>query len=281
MIEEKHSIYSKIEAVIDYLEVNSKNRIAPSDIADALQISSYELKQLTHDWAGVSPEEFVEFVSSGYAKSLLDAIQADVYGDNKGRFFDSPHKHDLSIDIEAMTEEDIKNDYENLHINYSFSDSPFGDTLIASTTKGICYMAFFANQEKALTRMKKRFPNAHFEQDTDAMQQNALSLLHSDWNELAPIALHLNGTEFQIKVWETLLEIPLGSLTTYGRIADYLGKPTAARAVGTAIGRNPIAFIVPCHRVIPSSGNIGGYMWGSTRKSAIIAWEAAKINRKK
>ena len=139
-------------------------------------------------------------------------------------------------------------------------------------------MAFEDNEEKALNNLTSKFPNASFQRKLDLIQQNALFIFQHDWSKLPEIKLHLKGTEFQLKVWETLLKIPMGQLSTYGNIAEQIGNANASRAVGTAIGSNPVAFLIPCHRVIQSSGNFGGYMWGNTRKTAIIGWEGAKTN---
>jgi AraC family transcriptional regulator of adaptative response/methylated-DNA-[protein]-cysteine methyltransferase len=154
------------------------------------------------------------------------------------------------------------------------------DTAIGSTNKGICHLAFTDDETAALNFLKNKFPNAHFKKISDLFQQNALAIFNCDWKNLNSIKLHLKGTNFQIKVWETLLKIPTGRLTTYGKIANQIEKPKASRAVGTAIGANPVAFLIPCHRVIQSSGIFGGYHWGSTRKVAIIGWEAATVNEK-
>ena len=132
------------------------------------------------------------------------------------------------------------------------------------------------NEEKALADLQQHFPNSNFKQMVDLIQQNALYIFTHDWSKLSQIKLHLKGTEFQLKVWETLLKIPMGKLSTYGSIAEKIQSPNASRAVGTAIGSNPVAFLIPCHRVIQSSGAFGGYMWGATRKTAIIGWEAAQ-----
>ena len=139
-------------------------------------------------------------------------------------------------------------------------------------------MAFEEDQEQALENLKQRFPNATFQQATNTMQQNALLIFENDQSRLPEIKLHLKGTPFQLKVWEALLKIPMGTLSTYKAVAETIGHPSASRAVGTAIGSNPIAFLIPCHRVIQSSGIFGGYMWGSVRKTAIIGWEGAKSN---
>jgi AraC family transcriptional regulator of adaptative response/methylated-DNA-[protein]-cysteine methyltransferase len=186
--------------------------------------------------------------------------------------------HDLFINIEGMTPGEYKNGGENLFINYSYAESPFGDIIVASTSKGICYMAFADDEKQAFNDLHRHFPNAHFKQMVDLIQQNALYIFTHDWKKLNQVKLHLKGTEFQLKVWETLLKIPMGQLSTYGNIADKIQKPAASRAVGTAIGSNPVAFLIPCHRVIQSTGTIGGYMWGANRKTAIIGWEAAKAD---
>ena len=141
-------------------------------------------------------------------------------------------------------------------------------------------MAFEENMETAIRDLVNKFPNATFFEKQDEFQQNALSIFNKDWTKLNTIKLHLKGTDFQLKVWESLLKIPLGKLSTYGNLANEIGKPKASRAVGTAIGSNPVAFLIPCHRVIQSSGKIGGYMWGSDRKQLMIGWERAKIYSK-
>ena len=149
--------------------------------------------------------------------------------------------------------------------------------MVASTSKGICHLAFFEEEWQAFEILQTHFPNAIFKQKLDIIQQNALFIFTQDWQKLQQVKLHLKGTDFQLKVWETLLKIPMGQLATYGTIAGQIHNPNASRAVGTAIGSNPVAFLIPCHRVIQSTGTFGGYMWGATRKTAIIGWEAAKV----
>jgi AraC family transcriptional regulator of adaptative response/methylated-DNA-[protein]-cysteine methyltransferase len=186
--------------------------------------------------------------------------------------------HDLFVNIEGMTPGEYKNGGENLSINYSFAESPFGNILVASTPKGICYMAFADDEQKALNALRQTFPNAAYRQMVDLAQQNVLYIFTHDWSKLHQIKLHLKGTAFQLKVWETLLKIPMGRLSTYGNIARQINVPNASRAVGTAVGYNPIAFLIPCHRVIQSTGVFGQYHWGSIRKTAMIGWEAAQAD---
>src|SRR5690606_24583674 len=147
--------------------------------------------------------------------------------------------HDLFVKIEGMTPAEYKNGGKHLSINYSSAESPFGNLIVASTPKGVCYMAFFTDETNAIIDLKQRFPNATFQHQLDAIQQHALFIFQNDWSKLCDIKLHLKGTDFQLKVWETLLKIPMGQLFTYGDIATQIGKPNASRAVGTAIGSNP------------------------------------------
>jgi len=137
-------------------------------------------------------------------------------------------------------------------------------------------MAFEDDQQRAIINLNAKFPNAEIQQKFDVLQQNVLFIFQNDWTKLNKIKLHLKGTHFQLKVWESLLKIPMGKLSTYGNIAKHIGNPKASRAVGTAIGHNPVAFLIPCHRVVQSSGTLGGYLWGTTKKTAIIGWEQAK-----
>ncbi|MBC7422078.1 MAG: methylated-DNA--[protein]-cysteine S-methyltransferase [Ferruginibacter sp.] len=270
--------YSLIAAALEYIKENFKQQPNLDEVAEKVHLSPFHFQRLFTDWAGVSPKKFLQYISVDHAKSMLKDKQATLFDtayetglSGTGRL------HDLFIKIEGMTPGEYKNGGENLHINYSFAESPFGNIIVASTTKGICYMAFANIQQIALETLQHHFPNAKFKQITDLTQQNALHIFTHDWSKLHQVKLHLKGTGFQLKVWETLLKIPTGQLDTYGSIATKIQSPNASRAVGTAIGSNPVAFLIPCHRVIQASGTIGGYMWGSTRKSAIIGWEAAKM----
>ena len=150
--------------------------------------------------------------------------------------------------------------------------------MVASTSKGICHISFADDETAALKGLQKTFPKANYKQVVDMAQQNVLYVFTHDWSKLNQIKLHLKGTAFQLKIWETLLKVPVGQLTTYGNIARHIGNPKASRAVGTAIGDNPVAFLIPCHRVIQSTGLFGQYMWGANRKTAIIGWEAAQTD---
>lgn len=273
--------YKRIADAITYIQQNFKEQPNLNEVAESVCLSPYHFQRLFSEWAGVSPKQFLQYISIKYAKGLLkdrENTLSDVT--YKTGLSSTGRLHDLFVKIEGMTPGEYKNGGVNLAINYSFAESPFGAILVASTPKGICYMAFAENTQKAFNNLQQHFPKAQFQQIVDLIQQNALYIFTHDWDKLHQIKLHLKGTDFQLRVWETLLKIPFGQLSTYGNIANKINSPKASRAVGTAIGSNPVAYLIPCHRVIQSSGLIGGYMWGTTRKTAIIGWEASKIKSK-
>lgn len=278
MSENQSINYQRIAEAIDYIQTNFKSQPSLENIAEQVHLSPHHFQRIFSDWAGVSPKKFMQYLSVEYAKQLLHGKGATLFEvAHETGLSGTGRLHDLFIKIEGMTPGEFKNGGESLRINYSFAESPFGQIIVASTTKGICHLAFSTDQAEGEATMKARFPNADYHQLVDEIQQEALFIFQHDWNKLNQIKLHLHGTPFQLKVWDALLKIPMGNLKTYGSIAAEIEKPKASRAIGTAIGSNPVAFLIPCHRVIQASGKLGGYMWGTTRKSAIIGWEAAQL----
>lgn len=277
MVDQDKKNYERIEKAISYICAHFKNQPSLEQIAKAVHVSPYHFQKMFNEWAGISPKRFIQYLSVNYAKNLLQHKIAPLEVAYETGFSSGSRLHDLFINIEGMSPSEFKNGGENLIINYSFAESPFGKVIVASTSKGICNLAFEEDENQALLALKIRYPNAKYQQHIDKFQQDALLIFQKDWSELDKIKLHLAGTPFQLKVWESLLKIPMGSLTTYGNIAQTIGNPNASRAVGSAIGSNPVAFLIPCHRVIQSSGKISGYLWGETKKKAIIGWEAAKL----
>ena len=271
--------FERIAAAIDYIRQNFKSQPALDQIAEKVNVSPFHFQRLFAEWAGTTPKKFLQYITVGYAKKMLEEKSATLFDTAiETGLSGTSRLHSLFISIEGMTPGEYKNGGENLNINYSFAESPFGNIIVASTAKGICQLAFAEDEAGALNALKNKFPKAKYKQMTDLFQQNALFIFSQNWENPNEIKLRLKGTDFQLKVWEALLKIPTGRLTTYGNIAKNIEKPSASRAVGTAIGANPVAFLIPCHRVIQSSGIIGDYHWGSIRKTAIIGWEAATTN---
>ena len=277
MKEQEQLNYDRIAVAINFIRTHFREQPTLEQIAEQVHLSPFHFQRLFSEWAGTTPKKFLQYISVQYAKSLLKENQATLFDAAfETGLSGTSRLHDLFINIEGMTPAEYREGGKNLQINYSWAESPFGNLIVASTVKGICFMAFYEEESMALAALKAHFPNAVFHQKLDLIQQNALFLFQNDWSGLQQVKLHLKGTDFQLKVWETLLKIPMGRVSTYGTIARQIARPQASRAVGTAIGSNPVAFLIPCHRVIQSTGAIGGYMWGPTRKTAILGWEAAR-----
>ncbi len=278
MNEQKQIDFNRIAEAIDYLKNNFINQPSLEETAQHVHLSPFHFQKMFTDWAGVSPKKFIQYISINYAKNKLRNEQASLFDTAiQTGLSGTSRLHDLFINIEGMTPGEYKNGGVNLHIQYSFAETIFGNIFIASTFKGICHIAFYNDQSEAVSNFKNVFPKATLEQKENHQHQNIASIFKCDFTIAESMKLHLKGTDFQLKVWETLLTLPVGQLTTYGAIAKKINNPKASRAVGTAIGDNPVAFLIPCHRVIQSTGIFGQYMWGAKRKTAMLGWEAVKV----
>lgn len=280
MKEDQRKNFDRIETAIHYIQTHFQEQPNLDVLAEQLQLSPFHFQRLFSEWAGVSPKKFLQFTTLAFAKKRLKEERATLLD----TAFDSglsgtSRLHDLFVKIEGMTPGEYKNGGEQLNIHFEITDSMFGRILCASTEKGICHLTFSdTDDETAIRDMKLLFPNAKYNQSISPHQESVLDLFLKQRSHLSQIKLHLKGTQFQIKVWEALLKIPTGNLASYGSLAKSMDQPNASRAVGSAIGDNPIAYLIPCHRVIRSTGEFGQYRWGSNRKIAMIGWEASQID---
>ena len=277
--------FDRIAAAIDYLQKNFQEQPNLDDVAKYIHLSPTHFQKIFTEWVGTSPKKFLQYISVEHAKSILKQSRDSTIFDAtfETGLSSTSRLHDLFIQIEGMTPAEYKSGGKNLTIHYDFAETIFGKVIIASTTKGICLMTFSEDENEALQQLKAKFPNAEYLKKTDEMQKSALAIFDQKQSEyhvnpLSKVKLHLKGTDFQLKVWESLLKIPMGQLSTYGELANAIGNAKASRAVGTAIGSNPVAFLIPCHRVIQSTGTFGGYHWGTTRKIAMIGWEGIQTD---
>ena len=270
--------YDRIAQAIDYIQQNFQQQPQLDDVAAHIHLSPAHFQRLFTEWVGTSPKKFLQYTSIEYAKQILKQQGSVLDATFESGLSSTSRLHDLFVQIEGMTPAEYKNGGQNLTIHYQFAETLFGEVLIASTHKGICALTFVNNRVDALQQLKSQFPQAIFNLHIDSLQQCALAFFPKEPHQLAEIKLHLKGTDFQLKVWHSLLKIPMGQLATYGELAQAIEQPKATRAVGSAIGRNPVAFLIPCHRVIQSTGALGGYEWGSVRKTAMIAWEGVQTH---
>jgi AraC family transcriptional regulator, regulatory protein of adaptative response / methylated-DNA-[protein]-cysteine methyltransferase len=271
--------YKRIEKAIHFIEDNFKSRPALDEIAGSVHLSKYHFNRIFKRWAGIGPVQFLQFITLNYikkklaqSKSLLDvSLDAGLSGPSR--------LHDLFVTFDAMTPGDFKKQGGGLKIEYAFCASPFGECLIAITKRGICHVGFVQKNDKSdtLNQLYEEWPGAMFCENSHPVEPLINRMFSLDLTgDSRPFNILIKGTNFQINVWKALLQIPSGNVVSYQDIATYIGRPKAFRAVASAIAVNPIAYLIPCHRVITKSGEIHQYRWGSSRKKAIIGWEAAK-----
>lgn len=278
MADYKNKSYPLIAKSIEYIQQKPPKSLLDFEFSEKLGVSSSQLDSAFKEWSGVGLKEFTQFISVNRMRRLLYDSTPTLFDSLNGQKASRRgEQHESFVRIEEMTPEELMNGGEGLSISYSYQSTLFEDVLIASTDKGICYLSFFNKKEYAFEELLKRFPNSKFILQEDSSQKNALVCFTKKGIPPLPIVLHLKGSDFQLSVWRQLLKIPFGSLTTYGVISEEIEKFKASRAVGTAIGSNPVAYIIPCHRVVQSTGGLGGYMWGETLKTALIGWEAAQL----
>lgn len=266
--------YERIERALRFLEENRLRRPTLDDVARHVHLSPFHFERLFQRWAGTSPKRFLQYLTKEHAKTLLRDSRSVLDTAYESGLSSPGRLHDLFVTCEAVTPGEYKFRGKGVRIRYGFHPTPFGECLLATTDRGICALRF----SDGLRELRDEWRVAEFVPD-----QAGTGVLCRQVFRVGdkPIHLHLRGTNFQLKVWQALLAIPPGKLVTYGDLASVIGAPRAQRAVGSAVGQNPIAYLIPCHRVIRSLGVIGNYRWGHERKRALLGWEAAqtKTNR--
>lgn len=275
------SDYRIVSDVIALLTEDYQSQPSLEAIARRIGFDPTELQKTFTRWAGLSPKAFLQAVTIDHAKRLLREENMPLLETSYELGLSSPGRlHDLFVTHEAMSPGEWKSGGTGLEIRWGFHESPFGRALLMITDRGLCGLAFADDQggePEALKDLTDRWPGATYVEDVEATRPYATRIFDpARWNPSEPLRVVMIGTDFQVRVWEQLLEIPLGRLCTYSDLAGRIGAPKASRAVGAAVGRNPISFVVPCHRAIGKSGALTGYHWGLNRKRAMLGWEAAK-----
>lgn len=270
--------YQRIERAIEFLTDNFHTQPGLREIAAKIHMSEYHFQRLFSRWVGISPKRFLQFLTKEHAKTLLEK-SINLLDVTYEAGLTSPGRlHDLFVTCEAVTPGEYKDKGEGLEIAYGYHATPFGECMLATTDRGICGLNFVQNDDRrqALASLKLRWENATLIDNPDATRP----IVNRIFNPLVgqnsiPLHLVLNGTNFQIKVWEALIKIPTGLVVSYEDVATHIGMPKASRAVGNAVGSNPVSFVIPCHRVIRKTAEFGNYGGGRARKLAILGWESA------
>jgi len=265
--------YLRIEQAILYLEDHYKDQPSLEEVAANIGLSEYHFQRLFTRWSGVSPKRFLQFLTKEGAKELLDQSENLLDTTHQVGLSSLGRLHDLSVTTAAVSPGEYKSYGEGVTIRYGLHASPFGKCLVAVTERGICHLGFVQNSEgNAIDNLVADWKNARMIEDNKGTAPLIEPIFDLDYRG-KPLNIHLRGTNFQLKVWEALLKIPTGVVTTYEGLAERIGRPAATRAVGTAVGHNPIAVLIPCHRVIRKVGEFGNYRYGALRKKALLARE--------
>jgi AraC family transcriptional regulator of adaptative response/methylated-DNA-[protein]-cysteine methyltransferase len=271
--------YQRIERAIRFLEANFRQHPSLEEIAASIHLTKYHFQRLFKRWAGISPSQFLQYLTIEYAKQRLRESQSILDATLAAGLSSPGRLHDLFVTFEALTPGEYKRQGAGLEITLGGHDTPFGRCLLATTARGICGLHFVheTDVETVVESLVDHWPLASFVEDPGKTQPLIDHIFQPVPQDLPrPFHLLLRGTNFQVNVWQALLEIPPGALVSYQDVAAYLGKPQAARSVAGAIARNPIAYLIPCHRVISKTGKSHHYRWGTVRKKAMLGWEASR-----
>ncbi|UCD25911.1 MAG: methylated-DNA--[protein]-cysteine S-methyltransferase [Gemmatimonadota bacterium] len=269
------SDYERIEQAIRFIEQNFRSQPTLNDTAKAIGLSEYHFQRLFKRWVGISPKRFLQFLTVEYARDRL-RNGSSVLSASYDAGLSSPSRlHDLFVSVDAVTPGEYKQRGEGIAISYGFHDTQFGKCFIAATDRGVTNLEF-GDRRDCVERLHRHWRAASLNEEPEFTTPLVERIFNPNVEDPGRITLYLKGTNFQLKVWQAILEIPAGHLSSYQQIAQQIGAPKAERAVGNAVGNNPVAFVIPCHRVIRKSGELGSYRWGTARKNAMLGWEAAR-----
>jgi len=271
--------YSRIESAIQFIDENLQDQPSLAEIAASVHLSKYHFQRLFKRWAGVTPGQFLHYLTVEYAKERLRESQSVLETALDAGLSGPGRLHDMFVTFEAMTPGEYKNLGSSLEITYGIHQAPFGSFLLAITPRGICALRFIQppqEPDELVAELEKEWPNASFVESAQATAPYAKRVFSQEGDERRPLRLLLKGTNFQVKVWQALLSIPAGAMVSYQDVAGGLGDAGATRAVAGAVARNPVAYLIPCHRVISKAGKSHNYRWGGARKKAMLGWEASR-----
>lgn len=277
MEQESPNDYARMAEAIRFIDATREEQPNLDTVAGHLGLSPSHFQRLFSRWVGVSPKKYQQYLTLGHAKTLLRERHSLLDTTFETGMSGPGRLHDLFVGWEAMTPGEFARNGEGLDIAFGYGDTPFGDGLVMWTERGICGLAFTAEtgREAAMTDMRGRWPNARYRESGERASAMLLEIFGGGGNG---VHLAVLGAPFQVKVWEALMAIPSGHVTTYSDIAARIGNPKAVRAAGTAVGRNPVSWLIPCHRALRKSGELGGYHWGLPVKRAMLAWESARLD---
>jgi AraC family transcriptional regulator, regulatory protein of adaptative response / methylated-DNA-[protein]-cysteine methyltransferase len=279
------SDYARIERAIRFLDEQAHRRPSLAEVAASVGLSEFHFQRLFTRWAGISPKRFVQFQTLAHARELLLTSRSVLGAAYDAGLSSAARLHDLTVTIDAVTPGELRRGGAGLDIAYGVHETPFGSAFVARTERGVCALTFVdaeggRSEAAALAELEVAWPGAALRADAGATSAVIGRMFsprgaRAGADGTAPLALHVRGTNFQVKVWEALLRVPEGAVVAYGELAAAAGRPSATRAVASAVARNPVAYLIPCHRVIRKTGAFGEYRWGAPRKRAMLAWESA------
>jgi len=267
--------YQRIESAIKYLAANYQHQPNLDEVAQAVHLSPFHFQRIFTEWAGITPKKFLQYLTTEHLKNKLAETRNILEAADAAGLSSQSRVYDLFVNLEAVTPNEFKTNGLGLKINYGFHPTPFGECLIAVTERGVCGLQFVMNENRneALQWLENQWKNARLQENPHATEGIIRQIFYT--NEPRKLSVLVKGTNFQVKVWQALLSVPAGEVASYQMLAKKINQPKALQAVGSAVGANPIGYLIPCHRVIKNEGLVGEYHWGSAKKRLILGWEMA------